>query len=157
MRFLVLLLFLGACSPAPDCEDAAYTSHGLCIIDPPMGEACFGSLFDQIHTALDAKVYPSYVAWSWRPQWLDEEDAATMRDGSTLWTETRPGLSPYRIAEIFVHEIMHVVDFDRNGHFPDDLPMYEMHAEPHGYFKYVYGVDSLEWRILAGLDYACLQ
>lgn len=129
----------------------------MCVIDPPMEKACFEHLFAQIHTALAAEPYSGYAAWSFRPEYLDEEDAATMRNGRALWTEARPDLSSRRLAEVFTHEIMHVVDYARTGRFPEGLPLYKMHEKPRGYFRYVYGPNSLEQRILNGLDYSCLQ
>lgn len=150
-------IMISACAPGPDCDEAAYWSAGMCVIGPPMEKACFESIVNQVLHAIPGKVPDAYSAWAWSTENLDGHDATTIRQAGDYWVETRPGLSPRRIAETMTHELMHAAELERSGYWPGDLPQREMHEKPRGYFRYVYGPNSLEQRILNGLDYSCLQ
>ena len=120
-----------------------------------MAQGCFEDLTTQIHTAFDIDLewYAGRdYAITWRPEYLDEEDAATLKSGDRLWTEIRPGLTEYRITQVLVHEFLHVFDWRLNGNFDTDPKT--MHDTP-GYFR-VEGADSLETSIYRGLDFSCL-
>lgn len=152
---LALVLAVQACVAEPDCDDADYASFGICVIEPPMAQGCFESLARQIHAGfgVDLEWYADRdYAVTWRPAYLDEEDAATLKVGNRLWTEIRPGLVEYRIAQVLVHEFLHMVDYRLNGKF--DVDPKTMHSTP-GYFR-VAGPNSLESRVYEGLDISCL-
>lgn len=152
---LISVSFLG-CVQKPDCGDASYIVYDVCVIEPPMMSDCFESILTQVHAAmgLDLEWFAGRdYAVTWVPQHLDEEDGATLKYGDRLWTEIKPGLTEYRIAQVLVHEFLHVIDYRLHGKFDTDPKT--MHDTP-GYFRVESGKDSLESTIYAGLNRSCL-
>lgn len=164
-QVVLLCCLVTACADGPDCSEAAYTVHGICIIEPQVTEECFASILEQFHGFFPEQGYRWYsehdYAISWRPEQLEGTHAATFRVRDRLWTEIDPsGTLPSRtwvvIKQPLVHELLHVMDYRKHGKFDEDASLVDQHDNPKGWFEYVHGENSLETRIREGIDWSCL-
>lgn len=160
------VLLMAACAAGPDCSEAEYTAHGICVIEPQVTQECFVSIVEQFHTWFPDQDYDWYsdneYAVSWRPERLkQDEHAATFRECGRLWTEIDPdGRLPSKsfvvIKQPLVHEFLHVMDYRQHGKMDESHDLTKQHDSPKGWFEYVYGENSLETQIRMGIDWSCL-